>query len=210
MHILYSSKYPCDQAVVPPEVPGRDGSSTEGSVPRGDETKQTPHVPAAWQGQSTCEYKRQAGRQKERFLCNGPCFSRGDVHCLCELAPFIYFIMRLLAHKVRIIQCRRETGLCFPQWLIWGILWGEMNMRPHFAPLWPSVCWHCEELHSARPSLFHPITNTVLNHIQFFLFSSSTFGLFQSYFFLYATVELSNSQSLKRLKIQICFFYIYV
>lgn len=44
---LYLSKYPCDQAVIPPEIPGGDGGSKEGSISCGDETKQTAYVPFA-------------------------------------------------------------------------------------------------------------------------------------------------------------------
>lgn len=47
-YALYFSKYPCDQAVFPPDVPGGDGSSEKGSISCGDETKQITDVPFAW------------------------------------------------------------------------------------------------------------------------------------------------------------------
>lgn len=46
-YTLYLSKYPCDQAVIPPEIPGGDGGSKEGSISCGDETKQIAYVPFA-------------------------------------------------------------------------------------------------------------------------------------------------------------------
>lgn len=46
-YTLYLSKYTCDQAVIPPEIPGGDGGSKEGSISCGDETKQIAYVPFA-------------------------------------------------------------------------------------------------------------------------------------------------------------------
>lgn len=118
------------------------------------------------------------GRKKD--FCIMVLVSRGDVHCLSELTPFINFIMRILAHKVRIIQCRRESCLCFPQWLVFGILWGEMNTRPHFNPhsLCPTVTlsvlalWRvalCQAFtfppHNQHDSEQHPVLLVLFQHI---------------------------------------------
>lgn len=53
--MLFSSKYPSDQAVVSSEVPGRNGGRAEGPVSCGDATKQTAYVSFARQSQSPCE-----------------------------------------------------------------------------------------------------------------------------------------------------------
>lgn len=52
---FFFSKYPRDQAVVPAEVPGGDGSRPEGSVSCGDATEQTSHVASERSGQSSRE-----------------------------------------------------------------------------------------------------------------------------------------------------------
>lgn len=46
------SQHAGNQAVLPAEVPGRDGRSSERPLPGGDETEQTTHVPPARPHQS--------------------------------------------------------------------------------------------------------------------------------------------------------------
>lgn len=65
--------------------------------------------------------------------------SRVDLRCLCELTPFLIFIMRILAYKAIdvftwLLLFGAVENHVVLSCLFLGFLWGEMNTRPHFNP----------------------------------------------------------------------------